>query len=48
MFPLYTPLKKTENLWFSDVFKGYRNGTLSENEIRVFFYQENFHKQPQI
>ena len=26
--PFLYPLKTSENLWFSDVFRGYRNGTL--------------------
>ena len=28
MFFFYTPLKTSENLWFSDDFRGYRNVTL--------------------
>ena len=27
--PFLCPLKTSENLWFSDVFRGYRNGTLA-------------------
>ena len=30
---LYT-LKSSENLWFSDVFRGYRNGGLALNEFK--------------
>ena len=26
------PLKRSENLWFSDVFRGYKKGTPSSNE----------------
>ena len=29
--PLLYPLKTSENLCFSDVFRGYRSGTLVEN-----------------
>ena len=29
--PLLYPLKTSENQRFSDVFRGYRNGTLDEN-----------------
>ena len=31
--PLLYPLKTLENLRFSDVFRGYRSGTLVENEL---------------
>ena len=34
--PLLYPLKTSENLWFSDVFKGYRSGTLVENGLINF------------
>ena len=27
------PLKMPENLWFSDVFRGYRNGTLAQKKV---------------
>ena len=30
------PLKMSENLWFSDVFRGYRNGTSGYNALKVF------------
>ena len=34
MFHLFLyPLKKPENLWFSNVFKSCRNGTLASNEL---------------
>ena len=33
MFHFYTPLKILENLRFSDVFRGYRSGTLVENGL---------------
>ena len=29
------PLKTSENVWFSDVFRGYRNETLGENRLRL-------------
>ena len=29
--PFLYPLKTSENLWFSDVCRGYRNGTLASN-----------------
>ena len=32
--PLLYPLKTSENLQFSDVFRGYRSGTLVENELK--------------
>ena len=42
---IFIPLKKTENLWFSGVFKEYRNGTLTWNGskegllfIKIFSY----------
>ena len=28
------PLKTSENLWFSEVLMGYRNGTFSRNEFK--------------
>ena len=28
------PLKTSENLWFSDVFRGYRNVTLDSNGLK--------------
>ena len=34
--PLLYPLKTSENLRFSDVFRGYRSGTLVENELKCF------------
>ena len=34
--PLLYPLKTTENLRFSDVFRGYRSGTLVENGLTNF------------
>ena len=30
----FIPSGKSENLWFSDVFRGYRSGTLVENGLR--------------
>ena len=33
MFHFYTPLKISENLWFADVFRGYRNGTMVCNGL---------------
>ena len=33
MFPFYIPLKTTENLWFSGVFRGYKMGTLARNGL---------------
>ena len=32
--PLLYPLKASENLWFSDAFRGYRSGTLVENGLK--------------
>ena len=34
--PLPYPLKTSENLWFSDIFRGYRSGTLVENRLKSF------------
>ena len=31
--PFLYPLKMLENLWFSDIFTGYRNGTLGQNGL---------------
>ena len=33
--PLLYPLKTSENFRFSDVFRGYRSGTLVENRLIV-------------
>ena len=33
--PLLYPLKTSENLRFSDVFRGYRSGTLVKNGLRL-------------
>ena len=33
--PLLYPLKTSENLWFSDVFRGYGSGTLVENGLNT-------------
>ena len=33
MLDFYTPPKILENLWFPDVFRGYRNGTLGYNGL---------------
>ena len=33
--PLLCPLKFSENLWFSDVFRGYRNGKMVENRLII-------------
>ena len=32
--PFLHPLKKSENQRFSDIFRGYRNGTLGENVLK--------------
>ena len=39
------PLKPSEHLWFSDVFRGYRNGTLALNPILfdIFSQSLDFH-----
>ena len=34
--PFLYPLKTLENLWFSDVFRGYRNGTLAWKVLTHF------------
>ena len=39
--PLYR-LKTSKNLRFSDVFRGYRSGTLVENGLTVNDYARNF------
>lgn len=36
MLNFYTPLKTSENLRFSDVFKAYRGGTLVKNGLNKF------------
>ena len=36
MWHFYTPLKTSENLRFSDVFKAYRNVILDENGLTYF------------
>ena len=33
--PFIYPLETSENFWFSDVFRGYRNGTLAWNGLRL-------------
>ena len=33
--PFLNPLKTSENLWFSDIFRGYRNETLGENGVKL-------------
>ena len=33
MFHFYSPLKTLENFWFSDIFRGYRNRTLTWNGL---------------
>ena len=33
MFHFYAPLKTSENLWYFDVFRVYRNGTLASNRL---------------
>ena len=40
--PLLYPLKTSKNLGFSDVFRGYRSGTLVENGLTVNEYARNF------
>ena len=37
MYPFYTPWKHRKTLWFSDVFRGYRNGALGINELIIFW-----------
>ena len=37
--PLLYPLKTSENLWFSDVFRGYRSGTFVKNGLITTFSQ---------
>ena len=32
--PILYPLKTPENLWFSEVFRGYKMGTLARNGLR--------------
>ena len=39
-FPLLYPLKASENLQFSDVFKGYRSGALIENGFPVTLWSK--------
>ena len=39
MFHFYTPLKTSENLGFSDVFRGYKSQTLVENGLILNSYQ---------
>ena len=31
--PFLYPLKASENLWFSNIFRGYKSGTLVENGL---------------
>ena len=33
--PFLFPLKTSENLWFSNIFRGYRNGTLALNGLQA-------------
>ena len=44
--PILYPLKTSENLWFSGVFRGYKIGTLARNGLMPFeqiqMYQKNF------
>ena len=35
MFYFYTPQKTSENHRFSDVFRGYKNGTLASNGLNT-------------
>ena len=37
--PLQYPLKTLENLWFSNVFRGYRSGTLVDNGLTALAKQ---------
>ena len=37
MFFFYSPLKTPANLWFSDVLRGYRKGTLASNGLSSMF-----------
>ena len=34
--PFLYPLKNSEHLWFSDIFRGYKNGTLAQNKLILF------------
>ena len=36
--PILYSLKTSENLWFSDVFRGYKMGTLGTNRLIIFFH----------
>ena len=40
--PLLCPLKISENLWFSDIFREYRSGTFVENELMIKYQNESF------
>ena len=33
--PLLYPLKTSENIWFSNDFRGYRSGILAENRLNL-------------
>ena len=37
--PFLYPLKTSENLWFSDVFKGYRKRSLAKNVLIYEIYR---------
>ena len=41
--PLLFPLKSSENLRSSNVFKGYRSGTLVENGLSLFYSKDLYH-----
>ena len=41
LFHFYTPVKTSQNLWFSIIFRGYRNRTLGWNE---FPFKRQSHK----
>ena len=46
--PYLHPLKKSENQYFSDVFRGYRNGALGVNQLKRYMFPNLTLKSPNI
>ena len=42
LFSFHTPLKTSENLWFSDIFRGYRKNLLTWNRLTFFTPMSHF------
>ena len=40
--PFLSPLKKSKNLWLSDIFRGFRTGTLVSRGSSTYFLIKDF------